>query len=532
MKVNPVKKYRYREYVSNVLPCITYGVVCGSLTGGLVFLFKWAAGHVEKASRFLYAAAKASPLAVAGVFAGLLALAAIAMALQKWAPESKGGGIPRSEGILRGTLHFRWLPTLVGTFLGSMVSFFAGLPLGSEGPAVLMGTSAGCGCGKLSKKRWAWNRYIMTGGAGAGFAVATGAPLSGVLFALEEVHKRFSPMLVLMVSVSVLTATYVNRLLCAAFGMSPSLFAFAPLSELGMDQVGYLLLLGVLVALAVGGFDLCLSLYGKLMGHLNRLPGWVKLAGAFLLTGVLGFVCVDALYSGHGVIELVAEEPQMWSFLAAVLFLRLGMMLILTDCGATGGTFVPTLALGALVSGLIGKVFLAIGLPPENYSAIVLLGMCAFLGGTLRAPLTACVLFLELTAQFEDFFCVALVVFTVNVITELLNQIPTFDRSLEKLVAAERNGRIPTTACFEMQVSSGAFVVGKPIRDILWPATAVVTGVIRANTDYPRMAKDGERKLYVGDRVVVRVSFYDEAEVLRLLEALVGSEHEIRRMEA
>ena len=140
--------------------------------------------------------------------------------LHKLLPEVKGGGIPRSEGVLRGVLSFHWLRTLIGTFLGSMIGFVCGVPLGCEGPAVLMGTAIGAACVSFSKKRSAWERYVMTGGAGAGFAVATGAPLSGILFTLEEVHKRFTPMLIISVSVTVLTATFVNRFLCGVFNIN------------------------------------------------------------------------------------------------------------------------------------------------------------------------------------------------------------------------------------------------------------------------------------------------------------------------
>lgn len=530
-KVASLRKYRYKEYLANMLPCVSYGVVCGAATGGLLFFFKFAAKLMESLSRGVYAAARESVWTVLLVFLGLVVLAVGMWLLHKRIPEVMGGGIPRSEGVLRGRLPFRWFRVLVGTFAGSMTSFLAGLPLGSEGPAVLMGTSIGRACSKLSKNREAWSRYIMTGGAGAGFAVATGAPLSGILFALEEVHKRFTPMLVLMVSVSTLSATYVNRLLCWAFGMQPGLFEFEPLAQLELGQVGYLLLLGVLVALAVGIFDWALDSFNRLSKRCaGVLKGPSKLIGVFLLTGVLGFVFTDALYSGHGIIELVAAEQTVRMLVLAVL-VRFLMMLLVTDSGATGGIFIPTLAIGALVSALIGKLLLEMGLPAENYSTVVLLGMCAFLGGTLRAPLTASVLFLELTAQFEDFFCVALVVFTVNVITELLNQTPFFDRALEKMEHEQKQGKETVIACFQLKVSQGAFVVGKTVRDILWPASAVVLGVTRSNKTRQDLVKDGELKLYAGDTVVVRTRFYDEKEVKDLLAALVGTQYEIIRME-
>ena len=64
----------------------------------------------------------------------------------------------------------------------------------------------------------------MTGGASAGFAVATGAPLSGMIFVLEEAHKKISPMLTLTSFISVLVACITSRFLSPLVGLSYSLF--------------------------------------------------------------------------------------------------------------------------------------------------------------------------------------------------------------------------------------------------------------------------------------------------------------------
>ena len=138
---------------------------------------------------------------------------------------------------MRGVLPFKWFETLVGTLFGSFISFFAGLPLGSEGPAVLIGTSIEGMCDGISRSKSAWGRYIMTGGAGAGFAVATGAPLTAMLFTLEEIHKKFTQMLVLIVSASVFSATYVNRFLCELFDVRYTLFEMDNLSEFSLSDM-------------------------------------------------------------------------------------------------------------------------------------------------------------------------------------------------------------------------------------------------------------------------------------------------------
>lgn len=508
-----------------------YGVVCGALTGALVFLFKFTAGKIEGWSHDLYHIAVGNPFYTVLAFVVLALCGVLMYYLHKFIPESRGGGIPRSEGVLRGVLSFRWFLTLIGTFFGSMVSFFCGLPLGSEGPAVLMGTSVGKMCGNVSKNRNSWGRYIMTGGAGAGFAVATGAPLSGILFALEEIHKRFTPMLILAVSVSVVSATYVNQLLCQIFGISPFLFSIDTFSPFALGDVGYLVLLGVLVALAVGVFDSSITYFGILTKRIKHIHPIAKIIAVFMCAGVLALCFDGAMYSGHHTITdcLINDKS------AVILFLlfgvRLLMMLFITDSGVTGGIFIPTLAIGAAFSALAAKLLLVIGMDESLFPSVVFLGMCAFIGGTLRAPLTSALLFLELTGQFSNMLFVAVTVFTVTCITTMMDQTPFYDQALENMEHIQNKGKSPVIACFEMTVSHNSFVVGKAVRDIMWPHSSVVVSIKRADETAKDMDNDGEKKIFAGDTLLLRAKFFEEDEIRKLLSGLVGSDYEIKRIE-
>lgn len=527
-----MKRYRYKEYLVNILPCAGYGVLCGSLTGAVIFSFRLCAKYVEELSRWLYGLAKGAWWSVGAVFAALIVAALLMAVLHRRIPEVQGGGIPRSEGILRGSLSFGGLKTFLGTWLGSMLSFFCGLPLGSEGPAVLIGTATGRLCSGRTGRRSAWSRYVMSGGAGAGFAVATGAPLSGMLFVWEEIHKRFTPMLVLTVSLSVLSGTYVNRLLCEMFGIEAELFSIPSLAALELSHMGYLLLLGILAALAVGLFDCSIAFFRTLTKRWTRYFSQpVRLVAVFVTVGICGFVFTDGIYSGHHVIVEILAHHTTLGFLLALFSIRLLMMLLMTDSGATGGIFIPTLAIGAVFGALSAKLLIVLGMPAELFDTVVLLGMCAFLGGTLRAPLTACVLFVELTGQLVGLFYVAVAVFVVNLIVDLFNQKPFYDRVLDDMEHAQTRGKKPSLAYFEMRVSHGSFVVGKTVRDIMWPSSSVVVSVKRKDRQQQDMDHDGEKKLYVGDTVWLRAKFYDEGEIRTLLYGLVGEEHEILRHE-
>lgn len=516
---------KYIQYIKNVLPCIWYGALCGSMTGAVIFLFRLCSKYIENISRTLYSKASESPAGCIAAVAVSCVFAIVMYLLHKKLPEIKGGGIPRSEGILRGLLPFRWLRTVIGTVAGSFISFFCGVPVGSEGPAVLIGTCLGGACTGISKNRYAIDRYVMTGGAGAGFAVATGAPLSAMLFALEEIHKRFTPMLVMTVSVSVLFSTIVNRILCGAYGISPALFSFDLNSAFELSHILYLVLLGILTAFAVGIFDKSIHLFKRFSRFAkNAVPAWVKLIVLFFITAIMGLFFTDGIYSGHHVIEEVHHNHANIFLLVFVLLIRLFMMLVITDCGATGGIFIPTLAIGALFGAIASRLLMYAGLPEEFCCATTLLGMCAFLGGTLRAPFTACVLFAELTGQYTDLFFVALTVFTVNLITELLGQVPFYDMVLEHTVKKQNKGVESSIRYYKMTVEENSFVVGKTVRDVMWPYFCVVLSV-EHKTDYSdRYFNDGEKKLYPGDIIAVRVRSSGGSDVEKRLSALTGGE--------
>lgn len=143
-------KEKYRYYLKNVTaPVLVYGAFTGLLVGTVVYFFKLGAEWLSEKSAEIYHAAQANPWLIFAVIGGAVVLAVAAYFLQLWASETKGGGIPRAEGVLRGVLTFRWFRTAVAVFVNSWISFFAGLPLGSEGPSVLLGTAIGGGTSKL-----------------------------------------------------------------------------------------------------------------------------------------------------------------------------------------------------------------------------------------------------------------------------------------------------------------------------------------------------------------------------------------------
>ena len=120
-----MKRSDYKHYVKNVaVPTVVYGAITGVFVGTLVYFFKIVADWLVEKSTDIYTFVSANPAFVPLLLLGLVVLAVIESLLQKWSPETRGGGIPRSEGVLRGLLTFRWLRTGIAVIVNSFISFF------------------------------------------------------------------------------------------------------------------------------------------------------------------------------------------------------------------------------------------------------------------------------------------------------------------------------------------------------------------------------------------------------------------------
>lgn len=434
-----MEDHKHSKSPMQMIKCLIWGMVIGCSVGVIIFFFKLVAHYLEEISRHLYGMAAERPYVAVLVFAGLVLLALGMYVLHRFAPDVRGGGIPRATGIMRGILKCSRLRTFFGTIIGSFISFFAGLPLGSEGPGVLIGTSLGAAFVSPGKK-CSWSKYAPTAGAGAGFAVATGAPITSILFILEEVHRKMTVSMVLITAGASITAAFVNEALCSVFGVDPILFASVTQGRFTLSHVPYLLLLGVIVAVFVWIFDVCivsLKYFTDRMG--KKIPDASKLLFVFTIVGVVGLFYPSALYGGHGLILGIMDTGTALGCIAALLLWRFVMMIFTSNSKATGGAFIPTLCIGALIGALTFELLYVMGMPRELSSAVILISMCAFLGGTMRAPLTAILFFMEATAPNGNMFYAAVAVFVVHFITMSLGRHSFNDVMLEDMVAVQKN---------------------------------------------------------------------------------------------
>ena len=132
-----------------------------------------------------------------------------------------------------------------------------------------------------------------------------------------------------------------------------------------------------------------------------------------------------------------------------------------------------------------------------------------------------------MTGSVEDPFYAGLVVFIVNFAVNIFDKKPFYDRVLDGMEKAHNVGKEVKVCYFELKVSHSAFVIGKSVRDVMWPHASVIVSINRDHRDFSDTDNDGEKKLYAGDTLVLRARCYDEEEMKTYLYDLVGREYPI-----
>lgn len=519
---------RSKQYLLNTVAASCFcGAITGVLTAVVMIAYKICSRYVIFASENGYDYLRRHLWWLPVVIVFLVVVAWLLAICYRKHPGLRGGGIPTSIGIVRGLATFRWWKNLIGTFVLSLVSFFIGLPLGNEGPSVQMGTAIGRGTVHLFPKRHrAWDRLAMTGGASAGFAVATGAPISGALFAIEEAHQRITPTIVITSVFSVAFACITSELISPLCGVSVSLFPQMRLPSLPIQHMWLPLTVGVIMGLFAVAFlkyfRLLTSFFNRMLSKVSQT---VKMLSVMLLTLAAGLFSFSFISSGHDLILSLWDAAPSLYMLLAILLVRTTLTLSANTNGFTGGVFVPLLAIGAVVAAILGNILTPLaGLSDEQYTLILVLGVTACIAGMMKMPLTAIAFSVEVFSCPENILSVLMVAATSFAITEMFGVQSINEYMLEHRMKHINAAKTSKTIDAFVTVQPKSFAIGKQIRDIFWPANLFVLSVKRGPDSRAEVDEHGEKILLQGDILHVRYATFDEEQTKEELTAIVGDQ--------
>ncbi len=413
----------------------------------------------------------------------LALLAGLATALMtRTSPLIRGSGIPQVKAYLMRRVPFDWMKELPLKFAGGSLALGAGLSLGREGPSIQLGSLVGVAVSDIAAGK-RYKRYLVTAGAAAGISAAFNAPLAGVLFCVEELHRNISP---LMLTSSLIASFCANAIMWICAGDSP-VFSIGLANVLPLHSYfSSVLIIGIAAGFAGSLFNFGLLRFQKEYRRLvpNEFP---RLASAFLLGAVVCIVLPQIAGGGNELIN--SDNIAGYSALAvfALLAAKFLFTLVAYASGAPGGIFLPMLSLGALLGALCMKALPLLGFSPDYLNNYLLIGMVAFFTAVVRAPITGAVLITEMAGSFSHFPAFIFVSVVATIVASMMHTKPIYDSLLEGFAP----GDMPSE-------ETGPEIVHVPVLEGSVLANFLEWQELLPDSCTPIAIERGESELYVG----------------------------------
>ncbi|MFU0782438.1 MAG: Trk/Ktr K+ transport system regulatory component TrkA/KtrA/KtrC, RCK domain [Thermoanaerobacterium thermosaccharolyticum] len=480
---------------------IIEGIVVGIFIGVVVSILRLI---LEKAGMYLLILYKALEtkiylLPIWLVF--LVALGIFTNYILKLEPMISGSGIPQVEGTIIGYFKLNWLKIFVLKFVGTILMIGAGLSLGREGPCVQLGASLGQGVSRSLKRMRFEEKYLITCGAGAGLAAAFNAPLAGVIFSLEELHKNFSPIVLVSSMVSSLTATYITD----TFLGLKTVFDITNLPIVPFSKYIYLLVLGVVIGLGGILFNKSLLKSQDLYNKYVKIPQ-LKIFIPLLVSVIVGLSIPMVLGGGESLVDKISSVNLGFAFVILLLISKFLFTMVSYGSGVPGGIFMPLLAIGALIGNLYGIIIIHIFNINQMYlKDFVVLAMAGYFAAIVRAPITGSLLVTEMTGSFSHLLALSTVSITAYIVSGFYGNEPIYESLLDRIIKNTNSTKVDDNddagkILFEMPVAVGSFVDGKKLKDIEWPHNCLVVGIKRGGKE---IIPKGNTKILSGDYIVL-----------------------------
>ena len=340
-------------------------------------------------------------------------------------PQARGSGVNQTKAALY--IYNGYIPirTAIGKFITAAIAIGSGQSLGPEDPSLQIGAGLASALGRgmrLSRDRM---RLIAPVGAAAGLAAAFNAPISAVLFVIEEVIGRWSAGILGSVVLSAISSVVVTRW----FLGSESLFRIPAVQlEHPSELIAYSVL-GVAGGLASVAFS---SGIATLRPWCRSLPRWTQYFQPALAGLLIGIIAVlgapQVMGAGYEYIDQAMHGQFTWQMLAILAGLKIIATMLSFASGTPGGMFAPTLFIGAMLGAAVGgaqHIFLPqLSGSPGTYA---LVGMGVLFAGFLRAPMTSVFMVLEVSGNYSIIVPVIVANTFAYVISRGLQSVAIFD---------------------------------------------------------------------------------------------------------
>jgi chloride channel protein, CIC family len=360
----------------------------------------------------------------------------VAFLVQRFFPGARTSGVNQTKAavyVFDGYVPFR---TVIGKFLTCSLAIGSGQSLGPEDPSLQMGAGIASALGRRLKLSRDKLRLLAPVGAAAGLAAAFNAPISAVLFVIEEVIGTWSASALGAIILAAVSSAVVMR---SFLGAEPMFRVPAYNLDHPAELLAYAVL-GVVSGVLSLAFTKIIAYFRP---KLRALPEWTyyfQPAAAGLLIGFIGLRIPQSMGTGYTYIDQALHSQYTWEFLAILGFAKILTTSLSFVSGTPGGMFAPTLFIGAMIGGAIGGLehhfFPQVS---ASVAPFALVGMGTFFAGFMRVPITSVFMVVETTGNYS----IVLPVMISNTIAYLISR-KYQDVGLFDLLAKQDNMELPS----------------------------------------------------------------------------------------
>jgi chloride channel protein, CIC family len=387
-------------------------IFIGVISGLLVVSFRMAIDWLS----VLLQGESPAPHHIRIILVPTLAGIVIALLVRFVFPEARGSGINQTKAALYIRNGYISTRTVLGKFLLSALAIGSGYSLGPEDPSLQIGA----GVASLVSRRFGLSRarlrLFAPIGAAAGLAAAFNAPISAILFVIEEVIGNWSAAVLGSIVLSAISGVVVARWF---WGPEP-LFRIPAVNLVDTRELLAYAVLGLVGGIASLVFTKAL---GWLRPLLRRQPATWQLfqpAAAGFLVGCIGYFGLpQVMGAGYDAIDQAMHAQFAWKMLLLLALFKIVATTLSFSSGTPGGMFAPTLFIGAMLGAAVGS-FEHHFVPhlTGSIGSYALVGMGVLFAAFLRAPLTSVFMVMEVSGNYE----IVLPVILANTIAYLLSR--------------------------------------------------------------------------------------------------------------
>ena len=433
MKDKSKARYSYKaKKISTIISFLITGIICGLIVG----VFKKSIHFVSEKTLLLFDLSKNNPIYSILIILVFILIGTFIYFLSKKDPNINGSGIPVIYGMLDDKIDLDSKKTLFRKFISSVLTIGSGLTLGREGPSVQIGGLIGDIVHKATDSKED-KRYFIGASAGAGIAVAFNAPISGILFTIEEIFKKTDRKVFLSTAITIFSAVITADLL---FGNKPALSNVPAFEVMNLSMIIHLIFLGILTGLS-GVFFNYFVIGSKGFFKKIKINSYIKYMLAFVLTALVLMLDIDLFSSSeHFIFLSITGNPA----LGKLIFLYIAKMLLLALAfgnNIPGGSLVPLLVIGSLVGNIFATTLCTAGLlKPEFIFIFSILAMCGHFSAIVRTPITSIILVLEMTGgAFNYLLGISIVSLTAYSVAEIFKSKPFYEHLYEILITNKKS---------------------------------------------------------------------------------------------